>query len=108
MPGREGPGEMIGATQSVRQEDIDENDICTSQVERHNLSVRTFLRRFTRLSLGFSKKLANLEAAVAPLYMVHFNFCRAHGSLPGTPAMGRRIAGHPWDMEKLFKECESE
>ena len=48
--------------------------ICTSDVERANLTVRTFLRRFTRLSLGFSKKLENLEAAVA-MFVSYYNFC---------------------------------
>jgi hypothetical protein len=81
--------------------------ICTSDVERHDLTVRTFLRRFTRLALGFSKKLENLEASVA-LYLVHYNFCRWHGSLKMTPAMAARIAGHPWTMDELLTEAESE
>jgi len=51
-----------------------ERTICTSHVERHNLTIRTFMRRFTRLFLGFSKKLGNLEAAVN-LYMAYYNFC---------------------------------
>ena len=63
--------------------------------------IRTFLRRFTRLALGFSKKLENLAACVS-LYIAHYNYCRLHGSLPGTPAMAAGIAGHPWTMEELF------
>ena len=52
---------------------IDRDEICTSHAERHNLNLRTFLRRFTRLALGFSKKLENLAAIVA-LYIAHYNF----------------------------------
>jgi hypothetical protein len=80
-------------------------DICTSHVERHNLSIRTFMWRFTRLALGFSKKLANLEAATN-LYIAHYNFCRLHSSLPGTPAMAAGIAGHPWTLAELLDRLE--
>jgi IS1 transposase len=80
-------------------------EICTSHVERHNLSIRTFLRRFTRLALGFSKKLECLQAAVA-VYIAYYNFCWMHGSLPGTPAMAARLTGHPWSMEELLQEAE--
>ena len=55
--------------------------ICTSHVERDNLTIRTFMKRFTRLALGFSKKLENLAAAVA-LHFAHYNFCRRHGTIP--------------------------
>jgi hypothetical protein len=61
--------------------------------------------RFSRLALGFSKKLENLAACVC-LYIAHYNYCRMHGSLPGTPAMAARIAGHPWTMEELLEESE--
>jgi hypothetical protein len=52
----------------------EERSICTSHVERHNLTIRTLMKRFTRLSLGFSKKLENLEAAVA-MFLAYYNFC---------------------------------
>lgn len=70
------PSEMVG---TVRRgvtgiDEQEERTICTGRVERNNLTVRTFIRRFTRLSLGFSKKLANLEAAIA-LFVAHYNFC---------------------------------
>jgi IS1 family transposase len=106
MPGRYGPPEMVGASRSVVNGDIDESEICTSHVERHNLSVRTFLKRFTRLSLGFSKKLLNLEAAFS-LYVAHYNFCRWHNSLKKTPAMAAKITGHPWTLEELLTEAEN-
>src|SRR5262249_2526739 len=63
QPGRYGPPEMVGTDRRVISGPIGENEICTSHVERHNLSIRTFLRRFTRLALGFSKKWENLGAA---------------------------------------------
>jgi hypothetical protein len=78
----------------------EERSICTSHVERHNLTIRTFLKRFTRLALGFSKKLENLTACVC-LYIAYYNYCWMHGSLPGTPAMAAGIAGHPWSLEEL-------
>ncbi len=81
--------------------DPDESRISTSHVERANLSVRTHLRRFTRLSLGFSKSLEHLKAAVA-LYMAFFNFCRVHQSLRITPAMECGIADHIWTVEELL------
>jgi hypothetical protein len=101
QPGRYGPPDMVAATRTVVTRNISKWDICTSHVERHNLSIRTFMRRFTRLALGFSKKLSNLAAATS-LYMAHYNFCRAHGSLKGTPAMKARIAGHVWTLEELL------
>jgi hypothetical protein len=107
MPGRYGPPEMTGTDRRVIEGDIHERDICTSHVERHNLTLRTFLRRFTRLALGFSKKFENLEAAVG-LYMAHYDFCRWHGSIKKTPAMAAKITGHPWTMDELLTEAESE
>jgi hypothetical protein len=59
------------------------------------------IRRFTRLALGFSKKLENLEAAIA-LYVAHHNYCRYHRTIRSTPAMAAGIAGHPWTMEELL------
>ena len=101
QPGRYGPPVMTGASRQVIQGDFHRSEICTSHVERHNLSIRTFLRRFTRLALGFSKKLENLTACVC-LYIAHYNFCRVHSSLPGTPAMAAKIAGHPWTLAELY------
>lgn len=107
MPGRYGPPELVGTERRVINGGIGEWSICTSHAERFNLSVRTFLKRFTRLALGFSKKMENL-AATASLFIAHFNFCRWHGSLKKTPAMAARITGHPWTMEELLTEAESE
>jgi transposase-like protein/IS1 family transposase len=76
--------------------------ISTSHVERANLSIRTHLRRFTRLSLGFSKNLEHLKAAVS-LYMAFFNFCRVHQTLRVTPAMEAGIADHVWTVKELLE-----
>ncbi len=60
------------------------------------------MRRFTRLTNGYSKKLENLEANVA-LYFMHYNFCRIHASLRVTPAMEAGIADHVWTMAEIVQ-----
>lgn len=87
--------QMIGADY------IDLYSVCTSHEERNNLTIRTFMRRFTRLSLGFSKKLENLAAAVA-MHVAHYNFCRIHGSLRTTPAMAAEVVDELWTIEDLY------
>ena len=76
QPGRYSPGEIVGTQRRsvFNMSDSDQWSICTSHVERHNLTIRTFMKRFARLALGFSKKLANLEAAIN-LYLAYYNFC---------------------------------
>src|SRR5947209_2646085 len=69
-------------------------------VERQNLTMRTGMRRFTRLTNGFSKKVENLQHAVAIHYM-HYNFARVHQTLRVTPAMEAGIAGHVWEIEEI-------
>lgn len=101
QPGRYGPPTLVATDRRVITGPIEKKTICTSHVERNNLSIRTFMKRFTRLALGFSKKLANLMAAVA-LHFAYYNYCWLHGSLNGTPAMAAGIAGHPWSLEELF------
>ncbi len=105
QPGRYGPPVLVDTERRVIFGTIEKQLICTSHVERSNLSIRTFMRRFTRLALGFSKKLENLEACIA-LYVCHYNYCRVHNSLKGTPAMAARIAGHPWTLEELLHNAE--
>jgi len=107
QPGRYGPPEMTNARRTIVQGNFSKWDICTSHVERHSLSIRTFMRRFTRLALGFSKKLDNLAAATA-IYIAHYNFCRWHGSLKMTPAMAARLTGHPWTLEELLTAAATE
>ena len=75
--------------------------ISTSHVERQNLTMRMQMRRFTRLTNAFSKKLANLKAAVA-LHFAWYNFVRLHGSLVMTPAMQAGIVGELWTIDQLL------
>jgi hypothetical protein len=104
QPGRYAPPEIVHTERRPVTKGLDPYALCTSHVERLNLSIRTFLRRFTRLALGFSKKLENLEAAMA-LYLCHYNFSRLHGNLRGTPAIRAGIAGHPWTLAELLENA---
>jgi IS1 family transposase/transposase-like protein len=80
----------------------DPDRICTSIVERSNLSIRMGIRRFTRLTNGFSKKWENHWAAVA-LWFAFYNFCRRHQTLRMTPAMAAGIADHIWTVRELLE-----
>jgi transposase-like protein/IS1 family transposase len=75
--------------------------ICTSHVERQNLTMRMSIRRFTRLTNGFSKKWENHWAALA-LYFAFYNFCRIHSSIRVTPAMQAGITDHVWDLAEIL------
>lgn len=75
-------------------------DISTSYVERQNLTMRMSMRRFTRLTNGFSKKIENLAHAVA-LHFMYYNFARIHKTLRVTPAMEAGIANHAWTLEDI-------
>lgn len=75
--------------------------VCTSIVERSNLSMRTSIRRLTRLTNGFSKKWENLQAMLA-LYFAYYNFCRIHSSIRCTPAMESGITQHVWGIRDLL------
>lgn len=78
----------------------DPDHISTSHNERHNLTMRMQIRRFTRLTNAFSKKFENHAHAVA-LHMMHYNFCRIHQTLRVTPAMAAGISDHVWSLEDL-------
>jgi IS1 family transposase len=75
--------------------------VSTSYVERQNLTIRMQMRRFTRLTNAFSKKLANLKAACA-LHFAHYNFVRVHSSLRVTPAMAAGISNEIWPLDRLL------
>jgi len=75
--------------------------ICTSHVERQNLNIRTALRRFTRLTIGFSKKWENLRAMLA-IYFCYYNFVRIHSSIKCTPAMEAGITKTVWTLRDLL------
>jgi len=85
------------------------NKVSTSYVERQNLSMRMGMRRFTRLTNGFSKKLENHILALA-LYFMHYNFSRQHKSLanpyPQTPAMVAGLTNHIWTIEEIVYLAE--
>ena len=75
--------------------------VSTSFVERQNLTMRMAMRRFTRLTNAFSKKLENMEAAVA-LHFMYYNFVRVHQTLRVTPAMEAGVATHPWEISDII------
>jgi transposase-like protein/IS1 family transposase len=77
--------------------------VCTSHVERHNLSIRMATRRMTRLTNAFSKKRENHEYALA-IWFLYYNFCRVHMTLKTTPAVAAGIATEKWSVEKLLDE----
>lgn len=81
--------------------DPDPKRICTSIVERQNLTMRMQIRRLARLTNGFSKKWENLWAALC-LHFAYYNFCRTHRSLRVTPAMEAGIADHVWTVAELL------
>lgn len=97
---RYSPPPVIAVTREVVFGNIEEHEICTSHVERQNLSVRMACRRFTRLTNAFSKKLENHTAAVN-LYVGHYNFCRVHEALRMTPAMALGVTDHIWPIDEL-------
>ena len=80
--------------------------ISTSIVERQNLTMRMSMRRFTRLTNAFSKKIENHEHSVA-LHFMHYNFCRIHQSLRVTPAMEAGVSNHVWGLEELVGLLDS-
>ena len=94
------PSECIGIRTATLAGNPDPRHISTSFVERQNLTMRMQMRRFTRLTNGFSKKRVNLEAAVAIHYM-QYNFCRVHQTLRVTPAMEAGISDHVWTLDEL-------
>jgi IS1 family transposase len=97
---RYSPAECIGCRQIAITGNPKAKDISTSYVERQNLTMRMQMRRFTRLTNGFSKKIENHAHAVALHYM-HYNFCRIHQTLRVTPAMETDVADHVWSIEEV-------
>jgi IS1 family transposase len=102
---RYSPAECVGSEVKVVTGKPDKAHISTSHAERQNLTMRMSMRRFTRLTNAFSKKLQNHMYAIA-LYFMHYNFCRAHKSLsnpyPTTPAMAAGLTDHIWAIEDLL------
>ena len=98
---RYSPAECIGCETKRVTGTPDAAHISTSYVERQNLSMRMGMRRFTRLTNGFSKKVENHAYAVALFYM-HYNFVRVHKTLRVTPAMEAGITDHIWTIEEML------
>ncbi|HTO55152.1 MAG TPA: IS1 family transposase, partial [Myxococcota bacterium] len=80
--------------------------VSTSYVERQNLTMRMSMRRFTRLTNAFSKKVENLRHAVA-LHFMHYNFARVHQTLRVTPAMEAGVSDHVWSIEEIVGLLDS-
>lgn len=97
---RYSPGKIISAQLSVMTRRPDSRHISTSYVERQNLTIRMSMRRFTRLTNAFSKKLETLKRAVASHFM-YYNFVRVHQTLRVTPAMEAGLLDHVWSLEEL-------
>jgi IS1 family transposase len=98
--GRYSPPECIGCKPEVITGNPDRKHISTSYAERQNLTMRMSMRRFTRLTNAFSKKVENLAHAVS-LHFMFYNFGRIHKSLRVTPAMEAGIADHVWTLEEI-------
>ncbi len=94
------PPEVIETVTKIQIGDPDPSRICTSIVERSNLSIRTSVRRLTRLTNAFSKKWEHLRAMLA-LYFAYYNFCRIHSSIRCTPAMESGLTQHVWELRDL-------
>jgi IS1 family transposase len=97
---RYSPAVCIGCDMKVVSGNPDPRHVSTSFVERQNLTMRMQMRRFTRLTNGFSKKVDNHRHSVALHYM-HYNFCRIHQTLKVTPAMEAGLTDHVWSLEEL-------
>ncbi len=102
---RYSPATCIGCRTGVLAGKPDPDYISTSFVERSNLSMRMGMRRFTRLTNAFSKKLENHGHMVA-LYFMHYNYCRVHKTLRVTPAMEAGLTDHVWNIEELLNLLE--
>jgi IS1 family transposase len=101
---RYSPAVCTGTRTEYIEGNPDPEKISTSYVERQNLTMRMGMRRFTRLTNAFSKKVQNLAHAVS-LHFVHYNFARPHSALadpyPRTPAMAAGVADHVWSLEEI-------
>jgi IS1 family transposase len=104
-PGRYSPAQFMAAKKARIEGNPDPAHVSTSFVERHNLTMRMHMRRFTRLTNGFSKKVENHAHAVA-LHMMYYNFVRIHKTLRVTPAMAAGVTDRLWDISDIVKLVE--
>jgi len=101
--GRYAPPRVTGQSKAVVTGRPDMKHISTSHVERQNLTMRMSMRRFTRLTNGFSKKPENHKAAIG-LHFAHYNFVRQHKTLRVTPAMAAGVSDRMWSLEELVEQ----
>ena len=99
---RYSPPACIGVRFEISTSAPDRSRISTSYIERANLSVRHFNKRFARLGLGFSRKLANHRHAIA-LFVAAYDFCKVHSTLGTTPAHAAKISDCPWTIGRLIE-----
>ena len=99
---RYSPGKCVGARKERFEGNPDPKHVSTSYVERQNLTMRMHMRRFTRLTNAFSKKVENLAHAVA-LHFMYYNFVRIHQSLRVTPAMAAGVTDTLWELEDIVR-----
>lgn len=104
---RYSPAHCMGARKAVVSGRPEFKHVSTSHTERQNLTMRMSMRRFTRLTNGFSKKVENHEHAVA-LHFMHYNFCRIHQSLRVTPAMEAGISNRVWSLSEVVEMIDRE
>ncbi len=103
---RYSPAVCTGCRRTAISGNPDPKHVSTSYVERQNLTMRMSMRRFTRLTNGFSRKVENLNAAVALHYM-YYNFCRIHKTLRVTPAMEAGVTNRLWSIEDIVGLLDS-
>lgn len=102
---RYSPAQCIGTESKIVSGTPNPKHVSTSYVERQNLTMRMSMRRFTRLTNAFSKKVEN-HAAMVALYFMYYNFGRIHQTLRVTPAMQAGIADHVWSIEEIVSLLE--
>ena len=106
MQRRYSPNDVVGTTKAVVIGDPDLALVSTSLVERANLSMRMGMRRYTRLTNAFSKKLENHMHAVSFYFMV-YNFVKVHGSIKTTPAINAGVTSIRWTMEDILNMADT-
>ena len=102
---RYSPGEVVATHTVLLSGNPDDDKVCTSHVERQNLSIRMGVRRMTRLTNAHSKKWENHKSAMA-LWFAYYNFCRIHTTLKTTPAVASGLTDHAWSVAELLERID--
>lgn len=103
---RYSPARCIGCEMKAVSGDPDPKHVSTSYIERHNLTMRMGMRRFTRLANGFSKKFEN-HAAMVAIHSVYYNFARIHKTLRIAPSMAAGLSDHVWSLEEIVMMADN-